>query len=137
MFSSTGNQLIDFCHQVATNKIFDTSIFICIVLNTICLALTWYDEPDGLAPVLETINLVFNIIYTIEALIKFTAFQKDYFNDGWNIFDLVIVLVAWIGMIINSVEGLDIGSSTTVLRSFRISRVFKIIRKYKNLRILF
>lgn len=137
MFSSTGNQLIDFCHQVATNKIFDTSIFICIVLNTICLTLTWYDEPDGLAPVLETINLVFNIIYTIEALIKFTAFQKDYFNDGWNIFDLVIVLAAWIGMIINSVEGLDIGSSTTVLRSFRISRVFKIIRKYKNLRILF
>ena len=39
-------------------------------------------------------------------------------------------------MILNNV-GLNIGASTTVIRSFRISRVFKIIRKYKNLRILF
>ena len=46
-------------------------------------------------------------------------------------------MVAWIGMVINSIEGLDIGSITTVIRSFRISRIFKIVRKYKNLRILF
>jgi len=50
---------------------------------------------------------------------------------------LVIVGAAWLGMIINSIEGLDIGASTTVIRSFRISRIFKIIKKYKNLKILF
>jgi hypothetical protein len=106
-------------------------------MNTICLALTWYAEPPGLTPVQEAINLVFNIIYTVEALIKMIAFGYDYFNDGWNNFDFVIVLAAWIGMIINSIEGLDIGALTTVIRSFRISRIFKIIKKYKNLRILF
>ena len=50
---------------------------------------------------------------------------------------MVIVGAAWLGMIINSIEGLDIGASTTVIRSFRISRIFKIIKKYKNLKILF
>jgi hypothetical protein len=137
VFASTGNKLIDFCHQVATNCIFDHSIFFCIVLNTICLALTWYDEPDGLSPFLETINLVFNIIYTVEAIIKITAFRYEYFNDGWNNFDLIIVIAAWLGNIINSIPGLDIGATTKVIRSFRISRIFKIIKKYKNLRILF
>jgi hypothetical protein len=50
---------------------------------------------------------------------------------------LIIVIAAWLGNIINSIEGLDIGATTTVIRSFRISRIFKIIKKYKNLRILF
>ena len=99
--------------------------------------MTWYDEPDSLAPRLETINIVFNIIYTIEFIIKLTAFGATYFSDGWNNFDLVIVAAAWLGLIANSIEGLDIGSLTTVIRSFRISRIFKIIKKYKNLRILF
>lgn len=80
---------------------------------------------------------MFNIIYTIEATIKIIAFGREYFNDGWNNFDLVIVISAWLGMIINSIDGLDIGSTTKVIRAFRISRIFKIIKKYKNLRILF
>ena len=136
-FSSTGNKVKDFCHHVATYFLFDHFIFLCIIVNTICLALTWYGEPEGLKAVLETVNLVFNIIYTIEAIIKLIAFGMDYFNEGWNNFDFVIVLAAWLGMGLSSVEGIDIGASTTVIRSFRISRIFKIIKKYKSLRILF
>ena len=137
MFISTGNKLKDECHAIASNIIFDHFIFICIVLNTICLALSWYDEPTGLKPLLENINLVFNIIYTIEFIIKILAFGENYFKDGWNNFDMIIVFAAWFGFIANHIEGLDIGPITTVIRSFRISRIFKIIRKYKNLRILF
>jgi hypothetical protein len=137
VFSSTGNKWVDWCHKVAINQIFDTFIFVCIVLNTICLAMSWYDEPDEMAPILEHINLGFNIIYTAEFIIKLIGFGSNYFSDGWNNFDLFIVISAWLGMIINSFPGLDIGSLTTVIRSFRISRIFKIIKKYKNLRILF
>ena len=137
VFSSTGNKLVDWCHWVAMSAFFDTFIFVCIVLNTICLAMTWYDEPAKMAPLLEKVNLVFNIIYTFEFIIKLIGFGSDYFSDGWNNFDLIIVIAAWLGMIANSIEGLDIGSLTTVIRSFRISRIFKIIKKYKNLRILF
>lgn len=128
--------LKDYSHAVATYPAFENGIFLCILINTICLALTWYDEPSYLQTVISPINLAFNIIYTIEAIIKLIAFGKNYFNDGWNKFDLTIVIVAWIGQILNNI-GLNIGASTTVIRSFRISRVFKIIRKYNNLRILF
>ena len=47
-FSSSGNMVKDFCHNFATYWLFDHFIFLCIVLNTICMALTWYGEPDGL-----------------------------------------------------------------------------------------
>ena len=65
------------------------------------------------------------------------AFDKDYFKDGWNIFDFIIVMAAWFGFISSKIEGLEIGSLTNVIRIFRISRIFKIIKKYKSLRILF
>jgi hypothetical protein len=75
IFASTGNILIDFCHKLATNKIFDQVIFFFIVLNTMVLALTWYGEPDDLAPFLEIVNLDFIIIYSVEAIIKLVAFR--------------------------------------------------------------
>ena len=37
---------------------------------------------------------MFNIIYTIETAIKLTAFGVDFFKDGWNSFDFVIVIAA-------------------------------------------
>jgi hypothetical protein len=128
--------LKDYSHAVASHKLFENGIFMCILINTICLALTWYDEPTYVAAIIAPINLAFNIIYTIEAAIKLIAFGKNYFNDGWNKFDITIVVVAWLGMILKNV-GASTTFTKTVIRSFRISRVFKIIRKYKNLRILF
>ena len=50
--------------------------------------------------VLEIINYLFTIIYTVEMIVKVFAFGKTYFNDGWNVFDFLIVLSAWIGIIL-------------------------------------
>ena len=101
------------------------------------MALTWLGEPPELEQILSIFNLAFNIIYTLEAMIKLVAFDKDYFKEGWNIFDFVIVIAAWFGFVSTHIKGLDIGPSTNVIRIFRISRIFKIIKKYKSLRILF
>lgn len=78
---------------------FNLFILVCIVLNSICLSITWYGQPDSLFDAMELINLVFTLIYTIEMFIKLIAFKKYYFNDGWNNFDFLIVLTAWIGLI--------------------------------------
>lgn len=136
-YQLSGNEFKDTCYKVATSAILDNFIFLCIIINTICLSLTWYNEPPELKSYLENINLVFNIIYTIEAFIKLIAFGNDFFKDGWNSFDFVIVVAAWVGFIAKNIDGLDLGQSTTIIKSFRICRIFKIIKKYKSLRILF
>lgn len=87
--------------------------------------------------VCEWLNLVFNIIYSFEAIIKLTAFGCDYFNDGWNNFDFLIVISGWLGTVADNIDGLDIGSFMTVLRAFRIGRIFKIVKKYRDLKVLF
>jgi hypothetical protein len=86
---------------------------------------------------MEKVNLVFAIIYTIECIIKLIVFKKNYFMDGWNNFDFVIVVMAWIGLVIEKVFKLNVGPVTTVIRSFRIARVFKMIKRFKELSKIF
>ena len=73
------------------------------------------------------------MIYTLEFIIKLIAFKKDYFYNGWNIFDFLIVVSAWFGIVATNFFGLDVGPISTVVRSFRIARILKIIKRLKEL----
>ena len=68
-------------------------------MNTVCLGVTWYNEPEYLSGIMDICSNVFNIIYTIEVIIKLIAYGRGYFVDGWNNFDFTIVVVAWLGLI--------------------------------------
>ena len=48
---------------------------------------------------LEIVNYFFTLIYTLEFIIKLIAFKRDYFENGWNIFDFLIVVSAWFGIV--------------------------------------
>jgi len=65
--------------KIASSKFFDNFIFGCIVVNTICMAVTWYDQPLAYTAVMKKINLAFAIIYTIECAIKLYVFRREYF----------------------------------------------------------
>ena len=111
------------------SKRFDMFILSCIILNTVCLALSWYGRPDNISLVLDLLNYIFTVIYTVEFAIKLIALRKEYFTDGWNVFDFIIVLAAWTGTVALQVFEIDVGPATTIVRSFRISRILKLIGK--------
>ena len=71
----------------------------CILLNTVCLALSWYDQPEQWNFYLTWLNYLFTLIYTFEAVIRIAAQRRAYFDEGWNVFDFMIVLSAWMGII--------------------------------------
>ena len=97
------------------------------------MALAWYHMSDNIVEVLAVFNYAFTGIYTVEMIIKMVAFGKGYFDDGWCIFDFLIVMSAWIGIIALQVFQIDLGSISTIIRSFRIARVLKLIKAAKNL----
>ena len=101
--------------------------------NTIVLGFSWYNQPESIAQVLEIINYFFTGIYSLEMIIKMISQKRDYFDDGWNMFDFLIVMSAWFGIFALSVFNLQIGPITTIIRSFRIARVLKLIKRAKNL----
>ncbi|PWA32828.1 hypothetical protein CCH79_00019318 [Gambusia affinis] len=74
---------------------------------------------------------VFSGIFTAEMVLKIIALDPYfYFQTGWNIFDSIIVCLSLMELGLSDVEGLS------VLRSFRLLRVFKLARSWPTLNTL-
>lgn len=74
-------------------------------------------------------------VFTVEACIKIYGLGSEYFKSRWNLFDLVIVVLALVSMILDQVNVFNhFGSVTSVLRCFRIVRVLRLVKAAKSLR---
>uniref|UniRef100_A0A8C9U3F3 Sodium channel protein n=1 Tax=Scleropages formosus TaxID=113540 RepID=A0A8C9U3F3_SCLFO len=109
----------------------DLAITICIVLNTLFMAMEHYPMTPHFEEVLTVGNLVFTGIFTAEMFAKLVAMDPYYyFQEGWNIFDGFIVTLSLMELGLADVEGLS------VLRSFRLLRVFKLAKSWPTLNML-
>ncbi|KAM3917143.1 sodium channel protein type 2 subunit alpha-like [Leptodactylus fuscus] len=109
----------------------DLAITICIVLNTLFMAMEHYPITPEFNDVLYVGNLVFTGIFTAEMVFKLIALDPYYyFQVGWNIFDSIIVSLSLMELGLSNVEGLS------VLRSFRLLRVFKLAKSWPTLNML-
>ena len=91
-----------------------------------------YDQAKWLDNAQEIANYFFTFIFAIEMLMKIFGYGiKKYISDGFNIFDCFIVIMSFVEM---SLPGSD--SSLSVLRAFRLLRIFKIIKSWDSLRLL-
>lgn len=74
----------------------------------------------------------------MEAFVKIVAYRKLYFQDGWNIFDFILLLASIAGLIVSAQNSsYSLGSTTSIFRSFRIVKIMAIIRNNRNLRVIF
>uniref|UniRef100_A0A8C2G6Z8 Sodium channel protein n=1 Tax=Cyprinus carpio TaxID=7962 RepID=A0A8C2G6Z8_CYPCA len=118
-------------NMVVMDPFVDLAITICIVLNTLFMAMEHYPMTDTFNHVLSVGNLVFTGIFTAEMCLKLIALDPYYyFQEGWNIFDGIIVSLSLMELGLSNVEGLS------VLRSFRLLRVFKLAKSWPTLNML-
>ncbi|XP_006869203.1 PREDICTED: sodium channel protein type 5 subunit alpha isoform X9 [Chrysochloris asiatica] len=109
----------------------DLTITICIVLNTLFMALEHYNMTTEFEEMLQVGNLVFTGIFTAEMTFKIIALDPYYyFQQGWNIFDSIIVILSLMEL------GLSRMGNLSVLRSFRLLRVFKLAKSWPTLNTL-
>uniref|UniRef100_A0AAX7TY27 Sodium channel protein n=1 Tax=Astatotilapia calliptera TaxID=8154 RepID=A0AAX7TY27_ASTCA len=109
----------------------DLTITICIVLNTVFMAMEHYPMTEEFEELLSVGNLVFTGIFTAEMVLKLLAMDPYYyFQVGWNIFDSIIVTMSLVELGLANVQGLS------VLRSFRLMRVFKLAKSWPTLNML-
>lgn len=109
----------------------------CIILNTLVLTMSFYEEPSALSKATEILNYIFAVIFTLEAIIKIIGLGKSYFKEKWNVFDFVIVVGTFAGIMVSSLSQVAVGPQATVMRSFRIFRIFRIIKRAKSLNLMF
>ena len=90
-------------------------------MNAITLGINTYEIDNFIKKIIELLDYAITIFFVIEILIRFIGEPKkiNFFKNGWNIFDSLIVLISLIPIPNNS--------SYLLLRLLRIFRVLRII----------
>uniref|UniRef100_A0A670JHW5 Ion transport domain-containing protein n=1 Tax=Podarcis muralis TaxID=64176 RepID=A0A670JHW5_PODMU len=120
-----GNKL----KRIVESKYFNRGIMIAILINTLSMGIEYHEQPDELTNALEISNIVFTSMFALEMLLKLLAFGIwGYIKNPYNIFDGIIVVISVWEIIGQSDGGLS------VLRTFRLLRVLKLVRFMPALR---
>ncbi|XP_019621206.1 PREDICTED: sodium channel protein type 4 subunit alpha B-like isoform X5 [Branchiostoma belcheri] len=117
------------------DPVMELFITLCIVFNTVFMALDYHDisQNKPFEKTLEVGNYVFSGIFAGEFLFKLIGMgPKDYFSVGWNMFDSFIVILSCIEIMIEQLMGGSL-AGFSVLRSFRLLRVFKLAKSWPTL----
>jgi hypothetical protein len=102
---------------------------ILIIMNTLILATDSFPAPE--VDLINSTNKFFMIAFSLECILKLTGLEiKEFVNDNFNIFDLVIVLFSIVELFFsdNSKSGV-----ISALRAFRLLRLIKLVRSNQTL----
>ncbi|CAF0948727.1 unnamed protein product [Didymodactylos carnosus] len=110
-----------------TSPPFEYAIFALIMINTLCLAMKYHNQPASYTKALDYMNILFTAIFGLESLLKIAAFRfKNYFGDAWNVCDFVIVLGSVIDIVYSDI--IAPGSNVISINFFRLFRVMRLVK---------
>uniref|UniRef100_A0A8D3C947 Calcium channel, voltage-dependent, T type, alpha 1H subunit a n=1 Tax=Scophthalmus maximus TaxID=52904 RepID=A0A8D3C947_SCOMX len=115
--------------RIVESKYFNRGIMIAILVNTLSMGIEYHQQPEELTDVLEISNIVFTSMFVLEMGFMLLAFGLfGYIRNPYNIFDSIIVIIS-VWEIIGQADG-----GLSVLRTFRLLRVLKLVRFLPALR---
>lgn len=137
---ATTNPIRLYLYKLSKSKYFKNFIMLVIVINILQMAILYDEAPDIYVQVLEILNIIFSVIFCMEAVIKIIALtSKIYFSKAWNRFDFMVVCTSMIDIILSSfnvqqLKMLRLGPQLIrILRVLRVSRFIRIAKSMKNL----
>nr|XP_046203639.1 voltage-dependent N-type calcium channel subunit alpha-1B-like [Oncorhynchus gorbuscha] len=108
---------------------------LCLVgLNTLCVAIVHYDQPEWLTYALYLAEFVFLGLFLTEMSMKMYGLgPRNYFHSSFNCFDFGVIIGSIFEVIWAVVKpGASYGIS--VLRALRLLRIFKVTKYWNSLR---
>ncbi len=111
------------------NRYFELFMMGIIIFSALLVGInTFHIEPIYME-ILLTLDIFISIIFVIEIVLRIASYKKplDFFKDGWNIFDFLVITL--------SLVPID-GNNSAVARLLRIFRILRIITILPELRVM-
>ncbi|MDE6642937.1 MAG: ion transporter [Muribaculaceae bacterium] len=104
--------------NICRSELFEIGITIIIILNSILIGV----QTSVHNVYIDVIQHIILWIFTFEIIVRFISSNniREFFNDGWNVFDLSLVVIGWIPP--------SIASNASAITMIRILRTFRILR---------
>ena len=111
----------NFLYNLKESRIFQVIVVLIIIINAITIGVNTYNLSQFVRQTINYIDYSITIFFVIEILIRFIAEPKklNFFKNGWNVFDTLIVLLSLVPIPNNS--------SFLLLRLLRVFRVLRLI----------
>lgn len=98
------------------------------------MALMHENQTTGFAWFLDFTNIIFTLIFLVEAIFKLIAFGKTYFLNSWNQFDFFVVCSSIIDLLFKALENIITGGGF-IASAPQIARVMRVLRVTRALRL--
>jgi len=133
-----------YLQPVIHHDLFDAFIFLVIICNTVVLASEASFDGQGKKDTLTLFNDIFTTIFAVEMMLKMIAMGwPNYFKEGWNVFDCIIVVSSLYtfgvevtgkinGTIEEGEEGQNALGDASALRALRVFRVLRAVKAVKH-----
>jgi len=76
--------------------------------------------------ILKSLDTAIFQMFCVELGVKFYAFRRSFFRNGWNVFDAIVISVSVIGM----------AASITAFRSLRVLRTLRLVKRVPSMRVV-
>ncbi|XP_038212095.1 voltage-dependent T-type calcium channel subunit alpha-1G-like [Zerene cesonia] len=123
--------------NIVNHKYFQQGILLAILINTLSMGIEYHNQPEELTVIVEISNIVFSAIFAVEMILKIISEGPfKYISNGFNVFDGVIVILSAFELAQSMGHEHDLAGSSglSVLRTFRLLRILKLVRFMPNLR---
>ncbi len=118
--------------RVVDSNPFTVVIVTTIAVNAVVLGLQTYEGlEDSWGVALDVLNAACLAVFIVELAMRIGAYWPrpwEFFRNGWNIFDFVVVSAAFVP---------GIRQNATLLRLVRLLRIVRLIRVLPDVRVLF
>ena len=117
-------------YQLKESKSFQFLVISIIIFNAFTIGVNTYELSEVTNQIINLLDYSITIFFVLEIIIRFIGEPKksEFFKNGWNIFDTVIVCISLIPIPNNS--------SFLLLRLLRVFRVLRIISVIPELKMI-
>jgi len=111
------------------NRYFELFMMGIIIFSAMLIGIETFELEPIYQDIIFSLDQLITIIFLIEILARISTYKKplDFFKDGWNVFDFVIVMASLIPINGNH------SAVARLLRIFRILRIITIIPELKGI----
>jgi voltage-gated sodium channel len=112
------------------NRLFEFSVIAVIILSSLLIGVKTYDINPYYLTILEWLDVAVTLFFLAEITTRFIACEQKskFFNQAWNVFDTLIVVISLIPI--------DQSEYALLARLIRIFRVLRLISAIPELRLL-
>lgn len=116
--------------NLKSNKIFEFFVIAIILVSALEIGAKTYPLPESAMPYFKVLDWMVTIFFLIEISIRFIAEpqKRQFFKDGWNVFDTLVVVISLI-----PISESEMALLARLVRIFRVLRMVSVIPELRVL----